>query len=81
MRAQVSEVVILTKLARKLNLTFRILVPPSITVVLVIKIGIFVLVPTLMIIFTLFLIPSGLLVALLVRQLNGKYTCRLGGLS
>ena len=62
-----SEVVILTQFARKLNLTFRLLVPHNITVVLVIKIGIFVLVPTLMIVFTLFLIPSGLLVTLLVR--------------
>ena len=45
---------------------FRLLVPPSITVIIVIKIGIFVLVPTLTIVFTLFLIPFGLLVALLV---------------
>ena len=80
MREQVSEVVILTKFARKLNLMFRMLVRPSIVGVLVIKIGIFILVPTLMIIFTLFLIPSGLLVALLVRRLHGKYTCHLGGL-
>ena len=62
-----TEVVILTQFEKKLNLTFRLLVPPSITIVLVIKIGIFVLVPTLMIVFTLFLIPSGLLVSLLVR--------------
>ena len=62
-----SEVVILTQLARKLNLTFRLLVPPSIAGVLVIKIGIFILISTLMIVFTLFLIPSGLLVALLVQ--------------
>ena len=61
-----SEVVILTQFARKLNLTFRLLVHPSIVGVLVIKISIFVLVPTLAIIFTIFLIPSGLLVALLV---------------
>ena len=61
-----SEVVILTQFARKLNLTFRLLVPPNIAVVLVIKIGIFVLVPTLKIVFSLFLIPFGLLVSLLV---------------
>ena len=65
-----SEVVILTQFVRKLNLTFRLLVPSSIAVVLVIKIGIFILDPTLMIVFTLFLIPSGLLVTLLVRQLH-----------
>ena len=80
MMSQVSEVVILTQLTRKLNLTFRMLVPPSITVVLVIKIGIFVLVLTLTIVFTLFLIPSGLRVALLVRRLHIKYTRHLGGL-
>ena len=67
MMAQVSEVAILTQFARKINLTFRLLVPPSIAVVLVIKIGIFVLIPTLMIVFTIFLIPSELLVTLLVR--------------
>ena len=62
MRAQVSEMVVLTKLARKLHLTFRLLVPPSISV-LVIIIRIFILFPTLMIIFSFFLIPSKLLVA------------------
>ena len=67
MRAQVSEVVLLTQFARKLNLTFRLLVPPSIAGILVIKIGILVLVPTLTIVFTLFLIPSGLLVSLLFQ--------------
>ena len=61
-----SEVVLLTQLARKLYLMFRLLVPPSITSVLVIIISIFVLVPTLTIIFTLFLIPSRLLIAILV---------------
>ena len=59
MRAQVSEVVLLTQLARKIYLMFRLLVPPSITSVLVNIISIFILVPTLMIIFTLFLIPPG----------------------
>ena len=73
-----SEMVVLTQLARKLNLTFRLLVPPSISV-LVIIISIFILISTLMIVFTLFLIPSGLLVSLLVRRLHGKYTHRLGG--
>ena len=61
-----SQVIILTQLARKLNLAFRLLVPPSISGVLVIRVGIFIPIPTLTIIFTLFLIPSGLLVALLV---------------
>ena len=75
-----SEVVLLTQFARKHYLMIRLLVPPSITSVLVIKISIFVLAPTLMIIFTLFLIPSGLLVSLLVRRFHGKYTRRLGGL-
>ena len=66
MRAQVSEVVLVTQLARKLYLTFILLFPPRIAGIFVIKISIFFLVPTLMIIFTLFLIPSGLLVFLLV---------------
>ena len=61
-----SEVVLLTQLARKLNLTFRMLVPPSIFGVLVIIIGIFILIPTLTIVFTLLLIPFRLLVTLLV---------------
>ena len=61
-----SEVVILTQFARKLNLTFRLLISPSIPGVLVIKIGIFIPIPTLTIVFTLLLIPSGLLVTLLV---------------
>ena len=62
-----SEVVILTQLPKKLNLTFRLLVPPSIVGILIIKIVIFIPIPTLMIVLTLFLIPSGLLVTLLVR--------------
>ena len=49
---------------------FRLLAPPNIVGVLVIKISIFILLPTLMIIFTLFLIPSGLLVSLLVQRLQ-----------
>ena len=61
-----NEVVLLTQFARKLYLTFRLLVHPSIAVIFVIKIGIFILVPTLTIVFTPFLIPFGLLVALLV---------------
>ena len=48
-----SEVVILTQLARKLNLTFRLLVPPSIAGILVTKIGIFNPIRTLTIVFTL----------------------------
>ena len=61
-----SEVFILTQFARKINLLFRLLVPLSIAVIFVIKIGIFILILTRMIIFTLFLIPSRMLVALLV---------------
>ena len=60
------EVVLLTQLARKLNLMFRLLVPPSILGVLVIRVGIFILIPNLMIVFTLLFIPSGFLVTLLV---------------
>ena len=54
MRAQVSEVVILTQLTRKVHLTFSLLVPPSIMSVLVIIISIFILIPTLTIIFSFF---------------------------
>ena len=57
-----SEMVLLTQFARKIHLMFRLLVP-SIIIVLVIIIRIFVLVPTLMIIFSFFLIPSRLLVS------------------
>ena len=80
MRAQVSEVVVLTQLTRKLHLTFSLLVPPSITSVLVIIISIFVLIPTLTVILPFFLIPSRLLVSLRVLRLHGKYTHRLGRL-
>ena len=66
MRAQVSEAVILTQLARKLNLMFILLVSLSTAGILVIKIGISIPIPTLTIFFTLFLIPSGLFVTLLV---------------
>ena len=59
---------------------FSLLVPPSITSILVIIISIFILIPTLMIIFPFFLIPSRLLVALLVRRLHEKYTRSLGRL-
>ena len=59
MRAQVSEVIVLTQLVRELNLTFILLVPPSITAVLVITISILILIPTLKIIFTLFLFHPG----------------------
>ena len=57
--------IVLTQLAREFNLTFSLLVPPSITGVLSI-ISILVPIPTLTIILTLLLIPSGLLVTLLV---------------
>ena len=60
--------IVLTQLARKLNLKFRFLVPPSISTVLVTIVSILILIPTLsIIIFTLFSILSGLLVTLLVR--------------
>ena len=62
-----SEVIILTQITRKIHLTFRLLVPPSIISVLVVIISIFVLIPTLMIIFSFFLIPSRLVVAFRVR--------------
>ena len=68
-RAQVIEVIILTQLARKFNLTFSLLVPPSITGILVIIISIFIPIPTLTIILTLLFISSGLLVTLPVRRL------------
>ena len=79
-RAQVSEVIILTKLAREFNLTFSLLVPPSITGVLVISISIFIPIPTLTIVLTLIFISSGLLVTLLVQRLHQKHTRHLGGL-
>ena len=75
-----SEVVLLTQLARKLNLISRLLVPPIISGVLVIRIGIFIPIPTLTIVFTLLLIPSRLLVTLRVRRLHRKHTRHLGGL-
>ena len=59
MREKVSEVIILAQIARKLNVMFRLLVPPIFTFILVIKISIFILIPTLTIIFPVFLIPSG----------------------
>ena len=64
----------------KLTLRLYCLSPPSIAVIFVIKIGIFILVPTLTIIFTLFLIPFGLMVALLVQVLHREYTHDLDGL-
>ena len=63
MREQVSEVIVLTQLARELNLTFSLLVPPSISTVLVIIVSILILIPTIsIIIFTLLSISSRLLV-------------------
>ena len=67
-----SEVICPTKLAMELDLTFILLVPHSIIIVLVI-ISIFVPIPTLMIISSLFLVPSGLLATLLVQQLHRMY--------
>ena len=59
--------IILTYLARELNLTFHLLVPTSILTVLVIIGSILIPIPTLsIIILTLFSIPFGLLVTLLV---------------
>ena len=75
-----SEVIFLTQLARKLNLTIRLLVPPSISGILVIRFDIFISISTLTIVFTLLFIPSELLVTLLVRRLYHKHTRRLGGL-
>ena len=72
--------IVLTQLARELNLMFILLVPPSISAILVITVSILILIPTLSIIFTLFSIPSGLLVTLLVRRLHKKYTRHLGRL-
>ena len=66
MRAQVSEVIYPAKLARELDLMFRILVPPNITIFLFIII-IFVPIPTLTIVSSFLLIPYGLLVSLMVR--------------
>ena len=62
--------IVLTQLARKFNLTFSLLVSPSIIGILVIIISIFIPIPTLTIILTLLFIPSGLLVTLLVRRLH-----------
>ena len=54
-----SEVIILTQIIRKLHLTLRLLVPPSIVRVLVIIITILIFIPTLTIIFPFFLfLPS-----------------------
>ena len=61
-----SEVVVLTQLTRKLHLTFSLLVPPAFRAFLSLLLEFFVLIPTLMIIFPFFLIPSRLLVSLLV---------------
>ena len=63
----ISEVIVLTQLVRELNLTFSLLVPPNISTVLFIIVSILILIPTLsIIILTVFSIPSGLLVTLLV---------------
>ena len=72
--------IVLTQLAREIKLTFSLLVPSSISAILVIIVSILILIPTLSIIFTLFSIPSGLLVTLLVQRLHIKYTHHLGGL-
>ena len=69
MRAQVSEVIVLTQLAREFNLMFSLLVPLSIMGSLVIII-ILIPIPTLTIILTLIFIPSGMLVTLLVQRLH-----------
>ena len=59
--------IFLTQLARKFNLMFSLLVPPSITGILSIIISIFIPIPTLMIVLTLLFISSRLLVTLLVQ--------------
>ena len=67
--------IFLTKLAREFNLTFCLLVPPSISNILVIIVSFLILIPTLsIIIFTLLSITSRLLVTLLVRRLHREYT-------
>ena len=64
-----SEVIILTQLARKFYLLLRLLVPFSIIHVLVITI-IIILIPTLSIIFSFRFIPSRLLVTFRLRLLH-----------
>ena len=52
--------IVLTQLARELNLTFSLLVPLRISTILVIIVSILILIPTLsIIIFTLFLFRPG----------------------
>ena len=64
-----SEVVILTQLARKSYLPLRILVPPSIIIVIVLVISLIIIfIPTLFIIFSFLFIPSRLLVTFRVRR-------------
>ena len=70
MRAEVSEVIILKKLTRKLHLMLRMLVLPRIVHVLVIIITILIFIPTLFIIFSFLFIPSMLLVTFRVQQLD-----------
>ena len=59
--------IVLTQLAREINLTFSLLFPPSITAVLFITISILIFIPTLSIILTLLSIPFGFLATLLVQ--------------
>ena len=73
--------IILTQLSREFNLTFSLLVPPSIMGILAIIIIIFIPIPTLTVVLTLLFIPSGLLVTLLVQRLYQKHTHYLGGLT
>ena len=70
----------LHNLQGKFTLRLDYFPPLELWVFLSLKLAFFVHVPTLTIIFPLFLIPSGLLVSLLVRRLHWKYTRHLGGL-
>ena len=66
-----SKVVIPTQLARKFYLPLRLLVPPSIIIVIVLVIShIIIIIPTLFIVFSFLFIPSRLLVTFRVRRLH-----------
>ena len=63
-----SEVVIPTQISRKFYLPLRLLVPPSIIIVIVLVITLIIIfIPTLFIIFSFLFIPSRLLVTFWVR--------------
>ena len=70
-----SEEVIPAQLVRKLNLSLRLLVPPSIIIVVIVLVisRIIIIIPTFLIIFSFLFIPSRLLVTFWVRRLHCKY--------